>query len=108
MPGRCAQRRRTGPVFAMSRAVNPAGSSAAGTALFSASRRGSSARSSRAHSVQPRTCASTRASAIRVTDETCRIISVSPGRYIIDHFASGSGRIWNLTTLLVVPFPPSM
>ena len=25
-----------------------------------------------------------------------------------DHFASGSGRIWNRTTLLVVPFPPSM
>ena len=24
------------------------------------------------------------------------------------YFASGFGRIWNLTTLLVVPFPPSM
>jgi hypothetical protein len=24
------------------------------------------------------------------------------------HFASGSGRSWNFTTLLVVPLPPSM
>src|SRR5439155_23680415 len=27
---------------------------------------------------------------------------------LLAHLASGSGRSWNFTTLLVVPFPPSM